>query len=222
MSSNELLNYHLKRCFNSNKESQEYIYNNYYSSVESLCENYSSDVDELIILINECFVFMFKNFPFDGYHRISADCSFYKWLRKCVMCGIVDYSRRNFKHQQLLHFKHVPLSEHAVLWEDFFKDFYPVQHKILTEEINGIINSLSSSNKIILNLIVLEKFSVDDLADCLKITIGIASANISNLMEQIKNIIRIRNSNNYESRISEQIPSALLMNNSVYPFYRNC
>lgn len=185
MRDNELLRFHLKRCFYKEKASENYIFEKYHSYVESFCEYYTSDYEELITLINECFCLAFKNIPFDGRHKIPDEASFCNWLRKWIICGIVDHSRKNFKHQRLLHFKHVPLSDHSVLWENFFQKFYTTRGLKSTEAITCVVDSLSPSSRIILNLIVLEKFTDTDVADCLGIPNDTASSNISKLFEQI-------------------------------------
>lgn len=185
----ELLSIHLKKCFYKDKIGENYIFEKYHSFVASFCEHYTSDYEELIMLINQCFFLVFKNIPFDSRHKIPDEASFYNWLRKWIICGIVDHSRKNFKHQQLLYFKHVPPGDHSVLLKDFFQNFYSTSGMKSTEAINCVVDSLSPSSRIILNLIVLEKFTDTDIANCLGISDDTASGNISKLFEQMKKSI---------------------------------
>ncbi|MEO9144148.1 MAG: sigma-70 family RNA polymerase sigma factor [Ginsengibacter sp.] len=183
---NKLLNFHIKKCFYNNRDSQKYIFRNYYFYVKSICQYYSMDDDELESLINKCFLRAFKNLP---HGKTYDDVSFQKWLRKWAVCVIVDYSRKNFRHQEIINFKHAPVVNPGILWKRFLSKISPVFQKRSPDEIHWAISNLTPSSRIILNLMALEEFNYNDLANCFGVTINIATDNAAKAIGQVKNIM---------------------------------
>lgn len=189
---NELLNFHIKKCFYNNRNSQKYIFRNYYFHIRSICEYYTLDNDdELENRINQCFLMVFKNIPPEASKEIYDDASFRKWLRKWVVCVIVDYSRKNFRHQDIIDFKHAPLVNNAILWKHFLDKISPAFQKKSKDEVHSAITSLNPLSRIILNLIVVEEFNYADLANCFGIPVSIATDNAVNAIDNVKRVISL-------------------------------
>lgn len=181
MSENELLSFHLKKCVGNDRQSQKYIFQNYYSFVESFCEPYTGNNEELSSLVNQCFLLIFKNLPFDVDKKILTEVLFFDWLRKWMVCGIVSYNRNNFKHRQLLHFVHIPVEKQVVSMKEYFGKFYAGKRKKTTEQIDRVIYTLPASGQVILNLLALENFTCAELATCLEISTATAAGIMSRL-----------------------------------------
>lgn len=187
---NELLNFHIKKCFYNNRTSQKYIFRNYYFHIRSICEYYTLDNDdELENCINQCFLMVFKNIPPKSSKEIYDDASFKKWLRKWAVCVIVDYSRKNFRQQDIIDFKHAPLVNHGILWKRFLGKVSPAFQKKSKDEVHSAITSLNPLSRIILNLIVVEEFNYSDLANCFGVPVNIATDNAVNAIDNVKRAI---------------------------------
>ena len=182
----KILNFHIKKCFYNNRNSQKYISRKYYSHIESICDYYSIDEDEFESLINQCFLTTFKNIS-PG--KIYDDVSFRKYLRKQAVCQIVNHCRKNFRHQEIINFQHDLLVNPGILWKSFLSKISPAFQKKSQDEIHRIISCLTSSSRIILNLMALEDFNYRDLAYCFGITTNMATENVAKAIDQVKNIM---------------------------------
>ncbi|MEO9003691.1 MAG: hypothetical protein ABI288_03090 [Ginsengibacter sp.] len=190
----ELLKFHIKKCFYNNRSSQKYIFRNYYFYIRSICEYYSSENDDqLENHINQCFLVIFKNIPSKSSKEIYDDISFRKWLRKWAVCVIVDYSRKNFRQQDIIDFKHAPLVEHAILWKRFLGKISPAFQKKSMDEVHSVITSLNPLSRIILNLIVVEEFNYADLANCFHVPVNIATNNAVDAIDNVKRAFFLNN-----------------------------
>ena len=187
MTSEEKLRHHIHRCFLNYRDGQKFIYETFYDYASSFCINYTEDEEELITMLNNSFLKVFKNI-----HKFSSsdgdyESSFRIWLRKWIICGIVDHCRNHFKHDLLLDFKHELLFDLHNAWQSFFAIIYPQTNRYSLNEAMRMIQSLSPSNRIILNLTVLEEFSYLQIADCLNISIETATGNVLHAKRQLQN-----------------------------------
>lgn len=125
------------------------------------------------------------------------------WLRKWIISGIIDHCRKHFKHHLLLDFKHELSFDLHKAWQSFFAIICPQTGRYSFNETMRMIRSLSPSNRIILNLTVLEEFSQQQIADCLNISIETAGNNVLHAKRQLQNkfLFSASHSENYCSEL---------------------
>ncbi|MEO8721134.1 MAG: hypothetical protein ABI372_08515 [Ginsengibacter sp.] len=129
---------------------------------------------------------VFKNICPD---KTEDDVSFQKWLRKQAVCVIVNHTRKNFRHQEIINFKHVPVANPGILWKRFLNKISPAFQKKPSNEIYSAISHLTPFSRIILNLMALEEFTYTDLSNCFDVTFDIAKENADLAVAEIKNIV---------------------------------
>jgi RNA polymerase sigma factor (sigma-70 family) len=182
----EELSYHIHRCLLNDRDSQKFIHESFYDYTRSFCICYTADEDEAITMLNNIFLKIFKHI-----HQFKSggdyEESFKRWMRKWIISGIVDHCREHFKHERLLDFKHEILTDLQEAWRRFFRMLCPLQEHCSFNDIMRMIQSLSPSSRIILNLNVLEDFDEQQIADCLNTSPETARGNLLKAQRQVQN-----------------------------------
>lgn len=101
----------IQACKRNDRKAQELLYRNYFVLVKSLCLRYTQDEDQLIIVINDSFLKVFKNI-----HQYQARGSFKAWIRKIAYHAVCDYFRKENKYLKNIFFqsKDQPVATEAI------------------------------------------------------------------------------------------------------------
>ena len=87
------LSVHVERCALNDRESQKKIYNSFYGYAMAICNRYSSNGDDVVEIINDGFLKVFKEIH--RYKPAYSDVrsSFKGWLRKIMVYTAMNINR---------------------------------------------------------------------------------------------------------------------------------
>ena len=87
------LSMHVERCALNDRESQKKIYNSFYGYAMAICNRYASNNDDVVEIINDGFLKVFKEIH--RYKPAYSDVlsSFKGWLRKIMVYTAMNINR---------------------------------------------------------------------------------------------------------------------------------
>jgi len=175
------LSVHVERCALNDRESQKKIYNSFYGYAMSICNRYSSNSDDVVEIINDGFLKVFKEIH--RYKPAYSDVlsSFKGWLRKIMIYTAIDHFRRNQKHQQSS-----DLDNGLV---QFSAGTIDPLNRISYQEILSAIKDLSPSYRMVFNLFVFDGLTHEEISQQLGISIGTSKSNLAKARKQIQKML---------------------------------
>jgi len=175
------LSMHVERCVLNDRESQKKIYNSFYGYAMSICNRYSSNSDDVVEIINDGFLKVFKEIH--RYKPAYSDVlsSFKGWLRKIMIYTAIDHFRRNQKHQQSS-----DLDNGLV---QFSAGTIDPLNRISYQEILSAIKDLSPSYRMVFNLFVFDGLTHEEISQQLGISIGTSKSNLAKARKQIQKML---------------------------------
>jgi RNA polymerase sigma-70 factor (ECF subfamily) len=90
----------LNLCAENDRKAQEFVYRKYFDSMIRMCQRYTTDQDELISIVNDGFLKVFKKIE-----QFERKGSFEGWIRRCVFTALSDYFK---KKKEGIYFMDVP------------------------------------------------------------------------------------------------------------------
>ena len=175
------LSMHVERCALNDRESQKKIYNSFYGYAMAICNRYSSNGDDVVEIINDGFLKIFKEIH--RYKPAYSDVlsSFKGWLRKIMVYTAIDHFRRNQKHQQTSDL------DNGVV--QFSAGTIDPLNRISYQEILLAIKELSPSYRTVFNLFVIDGLTHEEISQQLGISIGTSKSNLAKARKQIQKML---------------------------------
>jgi len=180
ISANELTR-HIRQCALNDRASQKKIYAAFYSYAHSICKRYVQNQDEVMEIINDGFLKIFKEIH--RYEPAFADVvgSFKGWLRKIMLYTAIDHFRKNKKYKYNKDIEDgdiqsAEIAENAV-------------DKISYKEILNSIMELTPVYKAVLTLFILDGCTHQEIASMLDISVGTSKSNLAKARIQLQKIL---------------------------------
>lgn len=149
----------LEGCRKNDRQYQEIFYKKYFDRLFPLCLSRIKDQEEAMLVVNNAFLKAFKNI-----HQYSATGSLESWLRRILFNSIMDYFRKNKKH-----------NGHADIM-DKVGQLIPIASTANTDlyysDLLDIISQLPLLSKEVFNLFAIEGYSHQDISEMLQIPEG--------------------------------------------------
>jgi len=175
------LSMHVERCALNDRESQKKIYNSFYGYAMAICNRYSSNDDDVVEIINDGFLKIFKEIH--RYKPAYSDVlsSFKGWLRKIMVYTAIDHFRKNQKHQ------HTTDLDNGVV--QFSAGIIDPLSRISYQEIIMAIKDLSPGYRSVFNLFVIDGLTHEEISQQLGISIGTSKSNLAKARKQIQKML---------------------------------
>ena len=172
---------HVERCALNDRESQKKIYNSFYGYAMAICNRYSNNSDDVVEIINDGFLKIFKEIH--RYKPAYSDVlsSFKGWLRKIMVYTAIDHFRRNQKHQQTSDL------DNGVV--QFSAGTIDPLSRISYQEIIMAIKELSPGYRTVFNLFVIDGLTHEEISQQLGISIGTSKSNLAKARKQIQKML---------------------------------
>ena len=175
------LSMHVERCALNDRESQKKIYTVFYGYAMAICNRYASNSDDVVEIINDGFLKIFKEIH--RYKPAYSDVlsSFKGWLRKIMVYTAIDHFRANQKHQQTSDL------DNGVV--QFSAGTIDPLNRISYQEIIMAINELSPGYRAVFNLFVIDGLTHEEISQQLGITIGTSKSNLAKARKQVQKML---------------------------------
>lgn len=156
----------IRLCCLNKRKAQKTIYYEFFDRARELCSSFAADSQELITLLNEGFLNVYKHIQKFRSVRQDVRASFMEWFDKMIICAVVSYYKRILKIAVFLQTETKVLSaiceskeEKMWLQSAYFRQQY---------------EQLSAPNRLIIHLYCKYDFRADELSVALDIPESIA------------------------------------------------
>jgi len=163
----------IEGCMANKRKSQELLYLQYFDTMADVCKKYTSDESEIILMVNDAFLKVFKNI-----HLFKKEGSFEGWLKKIIYHTLIDHFRSRDRKMAFLQFVEQVPDRHT---ED------NVIHHLICAEILELIDQLPENSRQALKLFIVEGYTHTEIATELNISEGTSRWHVSharNLLRQ--------------------------------------
>jgi len=179
--SGDELNFHIRACASNDRLSQKKIYVSFYGYAKTICDQYASNHEDTVEILNDGFLKIFKEM-----HRFkpaysNTTNSFKGWLRKIMIYTAIDHFRKSHKQRLTGNIEnemlHLP-----VVGEDVFG-------QISYEEVRKAIQQLTPSYRLTFNLFVIEGYTHEEISKQLGISVGASKSNLARSRKQMQKLL---------------------------------
>ncbi len=181
MLTNSELHIIIQGCINQNRSSQRDFYTIFYGYSAAICMRYNPKKDDLIEIVNDGFIKIFKQIEKFNQSSDHLDNSIKSWIKKIMINTSIDYYRKYNKNMPTIS----SIDTSAETLESFRET---ALDKISYDEILKLIQELSPMYRMVFNMYVIDGFSHDEIAKQLNISVNTSK---SNLLRARMNIIKL-------------------------------
>jgi len=178
----------LSGCAHNERRSQKELFELFRKNVFSICYRYEGRSHMIKELVNESFVRVFKNIkPFldnqftDTYVRTSLQT----WIQQMAVTTCVEYYQKGMMNDKV-HFANTESNAQI-------KSDKTVMQTISHNQMIEAIRQLPSADRMIYNLFAVEKMSLENIADLLRISVIESQLTLERARERIKKSLSIVN-----------------------------
>jgi len=175
------LSEHIEGCVRNSRESQKIIYSSFYGYALTICERYAGNNDDIMEILNDGFLKIFKEIYRYKPSYIDTVASFKGWLRKIMIYTAIDHYRKNKKH--LVNGYMEPSSLQIASSNETAID------KLSYEEILKAIQLLSPAYRTVFSLFVIDGLSHEEISQKLGIAEGTSKSNLSKARIHLQRIL---------------------------------
>ena len=162
----------IQGCIRNDRKSQQVFYEHYFDILFSVCRKYTRDDTEILSVINDAFLKIFKNISL--YKNTG---SFEGWLKKITYHTLVDHFR--YKDQKLGFLEFADILPEISSRENALDT-------LIVGEIFDMLNTLPENSAKALQLFALEGYSHADIAKELNISEGTSRWHVA----QARNLLK--------------------------------
>lgn len=178
MAENDLI----RECINGSRLSQKKLYEMHSPLMFSICLRYTGNYNDASDVLQDSFIKVFDNL-----HKFDFKGSFQGWIRRIVVNTCIDFHR----------YKKLDLSFDSI--ENANSDSTSVNSEVLSRLSSGdllkAIQTLPTSQRIILSLYAIEGFEHSEIAGILRITESASRSTLAkarkSLSEKFKSLMTI-------------------------------
>ena len=145
-----------QECVKSNPEAQKVLYERYYSRMLSLCLRYSDSKDDAKDSLHDGFILLFSKIEL-----YSGKGSFEGWMRRLFVNNMLMKIRKKDIFRE-------SVSVDDVTWSLPVKE--DVFDKIRSKDVIKLISQMPQGYKVVFNMIVIEGYSYNEVAQELNIS----------------------------------------------------
>jgi len=183
----------IRGCLQANRDSQKIFYEMFYGYSMSICMRYCKREDDLVEIVNDGFLKIFKALSSFNPRHANVESSLKGWMKRIMINTAIDHLRKN-KHE-------FNITEVA---ENHFNIPGEVETSIeqmTYKEIIAVIQRLSPVYRIVFNLYVIDGFKHEEIARQLGISVGASKSNLAKARMNIQKMLKETDFNYYEQKV---------------------
>ncbi len=178
----------IKQCLDGDREAQQAFYKHFYSLALGICMRYASDVNEAKDMMHDGFIKVFVNmsgFKFKG--------SLEGWVKRILVNNALDTIRNNKRF--------IATEIEEVFGQEEPNDPFGISDEEIIQAdarlIVELIQQLPRMARVVVNLIVFEGYSHQQVADELGISVSSSKSTYSRARQKIRTLF-------YENRMNNE------------------
>lgn len=180
-------------CVHQKRDSQKLFYKKYYGLAYSICIRYGNREDDVVEVINDGFLKIFKHIEQFKPNHHNIEISVMAWIKKIMIHTSIDRFRKEKKHSFVSELKDdLPIGQ--VMVES-------VIDKLAYTDIIRLIHQLSPVYRTVFNLYVIDGFTHSEIAEQLHISVGTSKSNLSKAKTNIQKMLVTIDKKKYERKI---------------------
>jgi len=166
-------------CKRNDRKAQKELYYLYFDKMTAMCRRYTQDEDQLITILNNGFLKVFKNI--DSFNHAG---SFEGWVRRCIFNSLSDYFRKENKYLKFLIF------EDAIKTNSLVE---PPSHQMYYQDIIQLLEKLPDNVKRVFELYAIEGYTHKEIGEMLEIPVGTSKWLLSNARKELRGLLKQQN-----------------------------
>lgn len=176
-------------CARNNRVAQQEFYTKFYGYAATICNKYVSNEEDLIELVNDGFLKIFKAIEKFEVNEVEVEKKVRAWIKSIMIHTCIDFYRRK-KTVTIIN-----TDENNWVENVGTNDISPID-KLSYNEIVELINKLPPSYKLIFNLSVIDGLSHQEIAKVLQISEGTSKSNLFKARNSMIKFIQEKNKKN--------------------------
>ena len=168
----------VKGCILNDRRMQELLYKQYCSSMMVLCKSYTKNEEDAVDVLQDGFLKVFQQISkFD-----ASRSSLYTWMRTIMIRTAIDFLRKQNRKNVAIEWKeeYEPVIEAEVL------------ERMSAQQIQCMLQHLSSTTRMVFNLYVTEGFNHREVGDLLNISEGTSKWHLSEASKYLINSLKAK------------------------------
>lgn len=166
----------IEGCKSNDRSCQEELYRTFFDKMLAMCRRYTQDEDQLISIINDGFLKVFKKI--DTY---KGEGSFEGWIRRLVFTSLSDYFRKENKYLKFMIFD----SHDTVLQSESEETLY-------YQDVISLIERLPEKTKEVFHKYAIEGYTHKDIGAALDISEGTSKWHLSEARKKLQVLLKER------------------------------
>lgn len=165
----------IEACIRQERWAQQRLYEEHYSQLMAVCLRYAKDQDEALDILHEGFIKVFRNIK-----KYKAGTSLKAWLHRIMVNTSIDYYRKMVRRR----------TEDIDEAYDLEGSDPTIIDKMSADEILKLVQSLSTSYRMVFNLYVVEGYSHKEIAEQLGINESTSRSNLVKARGKLQDLIK--------------------------------
>ncbi len=166
----------LKNCAKDKREAQKELYKLFYAYAMSVCIRYANDREDAVEIMNDGYMKVFtyiKKFDFEK--------PFKPWFRKILINCAIDKLKKVNKHNGMVDLDSLADNQSAGIPQD----------AITYNEMLAIVTELPPAYRMVFNLIAIEGYKHEEVAQQLGISVGTSKSNYFKAKQKLKEQMKL-------------------------------
>jgi len=164
----------IEGCKANDRKCQERLYRLFFDKMLILCRRYTQDEDQLLSIINDGFLKVFKKIDSYAYKG-----SFEGWVRRLVFTSLSDFFRKENKYLKFMIFEteDIPIAsepDESLFYQDIIK----------------LVDILPNKSKKVFQMYAIEGFTHKDIAKELSISEGTSKWHLSEARKKLQQLLK--------------------------------
>lgn len=168
-------------CKRGKAYAQELIYDLYSAAMLGICARYAKDISEAEDILQESFIKVFTKISKYDFNTVN---SFSAWIKRIVINTALTYIRDNKKHNIFS-----DIDEENTDLLSYNSEENEVDYPISQQEILELIQKLPVGYKLVFNLYVFEKYTHQDIAIELNISVSTSKTQLFKARKHLQKAI---------------------------------
>lgn len=161
----------IQRCKSGELKFQEKLYKHFYGYAMSVGLRYLSDRDDVLEVVNDSFIKVFKSIQF-----FNDTQPFKAWLRRIIINTAIDHRRKNLKY-----LNQVDIDEAGYVGR-------PAEavENLTVKDILQLMEALPELHKMVFNLYEIDGYNHDEIGSMLNIPVSSSRVYLSRAKEKLR------------------------------------
>jgi len=164
----------IEACVRQERWAQQWLYEEYYSSMMGVCLRYANGEDDAMDILHEGFIKVFRHIG-----KYEAGTSLGSWMRRIMVNTAIDYYRKVIRRrtEDLKQARHLRSPDADAI------------SRCTEQEILEAIQQLPATYRTVFNLYVIEGYSHREIGDMLHISESTSRSNLVKARTKLKAIL---------------------------------